>query len=395
MSIGRSFHVLLGANAASNLADGLAFVSIPLVAASLTNDPRLVAGLATVYALVRLFVALPIGAWVDRADRGALLAMANLLRGVAILALAICPLVGVEGLVLLYVVFGILGTLESAADNAAISLVPSYVHERDLDRANGRISATQLVADELIGPPLGGLLFAVAATAPVFMMGGLWAVAGFLALALPRTLRPPATRTEPSAPRAFWVEAFDGLRWIAQNRVVGALALVGALASVGYMLPFSVLVLSAQDRLGVNETQYGLILAVSAIGGLAGSFLVSRVRARFGYRMTIAASLLIGAVSLFALATTTEPTLAAILLAIYILHAVVWGICATSLRQRLVPEDLRVHRPGSLPDPNQRRATSRSPISRNRGPTPLTKRTVRDPLTGTRAASNASKKAAR
>jgi MFS family permease len=341
MSISRSFHILLGANAASNLADGLAFVSIPLLAASLTDDPRLIAGLATVYALVRLLVALPIGVWVDRTDRHILLALANLVRGAVILALAICLLSGVEGLVLLYVAFGILGTLESAADNAAVSLVPSYVQDRDLDRANGRISATQLVSDEFFGPPLGGLLFTVAATAPVFMLGGFWAVAGFLALALPRTLKRPVTDPELSAPRAFWAEAVDGLRWIAQNRVVGALALIGALASIGYMLPFSILVLFAQDRLGVNETQYGLILAVSALGGLAGSFLTSRVRAQYGYRMTIAASLLTGAISLFALAITTEPTLAAILLAIYILHAVVWGICATSLRQRLVPEDLR------------------------------------------------------
>ncbi len=341
MSLGRSFHVLLGANAASNLADGLAFVSIPLLAASLTSDPRLVAGLATVYALVRLLVALPIGVWVDRADRRTLLAVANLLRGVAILALAVCLLAGIEGLVLLYVAFGILGTFESAADNAAVSLIPSYVHDRDLDRANGRISATQLVTDEFVGPPLGGLLFAVAATAPVFMMGGLWAVAGFLALALPRALKRPTTGAERSSLSALWTEASEGLRWTAQNRVVGALALVGALASVGYMLPFSILVLFAQDRLGVDATQYGLILAVSALGGLAGSFLTGRLRARFGYRTTIAGSLLTGAISLFALAATTEPILAAILLAIYILHGVVWGICATSLRQRLVPENLR------------------------------------------------------
>jgi MFS family permease len=341
MSTDRSFRVLLTANAASNLADGLAFVSIPLLAASLTDDPRLIAGLATVYALVRLLVALPIGVWVDRTDRRTLLALANFLRGVAVLALAVCLLAGVNGLVLLYVAFGILGTLESAADNTAASLVPSYVDDRDLDRANGRISATQLVVDEFVGPPLGGLLFAVAATAPVFVMGGLWAGAGFLALALPRTLKTSATNAGSSVPRVFWAEALDGLRWIARNRVVGALTLIGALASVGYMLPFSILVLFAQDRLGLNETQYGLILAVSALGGLAGSFLTSRVRARFGYRMTIAGSLVTGAASLFALAMTTEPVLAAILLAVYILHAVVWGICATSLCQRLVPDDLR------------------------------------------------------
>lgn len=339
--MGRSFDVLLSANAASNLADGLAFVSIPPLATSLTDDPRLIAGLATVYALVRLLVALPVGVWVDRADRRTLLVIANLLRGVAVLALAACLFFGIDGLVALYIVFGVLGTLESAADNAAVSLVPSYVRDDDLDEANGRISATQLVADEFVGPPLGGLLFAVAATAPVFLMGGLWAAAGALALVLPRAPRRQVDDPEAGPRTAFWKEAFEGLGWISRNRVVGALALVGALASVGYMLAFSILVLFIQDQLGVNETGYGLILAVSAAGGLLGSFLTSRITVRIGYRMTIVASLLTGSASLFALAVTTNPVLAAVLLATYILHAVVWGICATSLRQRLVPEDLR------------------------------------------------------
>ena len=69
MPVGRGFGVLWSANALSNLADGLAFVSMPLLAASMTDDARLVAGLATLYALVRLLVALPIGVWVDRFDR--------------------------------------------------------------------------------------------------------------------------------------------------------------------------------------------------------------------------------------------------------------------------------------------------------------------------------------
>lgn len=341
MSLGRWFSFLWGANAASNLADGLAFVSIPLLAASQTDDPRLVAGLATVYALVRLLVALPIGVWVDRVDRRTLLAVANLLRGATVVALAICVQLDIGGLVLIYVAFAVVGTLESAADNTALALVPSIVPDRDLDRANSRISASQLIADEFAGPPLGGLLFAVAAAAPIYMMGGLWGVAGILALALPIRRHQSSSDTGPLARPYVWREALEGGRWLAHHRVVGGLALVGALASVGYMLPFSILVLFAEDRLAVDEVGYGLILAVSAIGGLVGSFITARVRARIGYRMTIVASLLTGAASLFAMSVTTNGPVAAALLAVYIFHAVVWGICATSLRQRLVPDELR------------------------------------------------------
>ncbi|TFD59938.1 MFS transporter [Cryobacterium suzukii] len=340
MSLGRPFRALWTASAASNLADGVAFISMPLVAASLTDDPRLVAGLATTYALVRLLVALPIGVWVDRIDRRTLLIAANLIRGLVVIALAVSIQLELGTLPVLYAVFAVVGTLESAADNASVSLLPGVVPAKQLDRANGRISAAQLVADEFAGPPLGGLLFAVAAAAPMYLVGGLWVAAGLLALALPvRGLGGPSPELTLRQP--VFREALDGARWLAGNRTVGGLALIGALASVGYMLPFSILVLFAADRLNLDAVGYGVILAGSALGGLVGSFTTARFTGWIGYRRTIIASLVTGAAALVALSLTTNAAVAAVLLAVYILHAVVWGICATSLRQRLVPDALR------------------------------------------------------
>lgn len=340
MPLARGFAVLWSANALSNVADGIAFVSMPLLAASMTDDPRLVAGLATLYALVRLFVALPIGVWVDRVDRRTLMVSANLLRGGALVGLALTVQLGVSSLVVLYATMAVVGTLESVADSAAVAIVPSLVGRDHLDTANGRIAAAQLVADELAGPPLGGFLFALAAAAPVYAMGGLWALAGLVAVALP-VRRSSTTRADgPSTRPSVFAEARDGIVWLARHRVVGSLALVGALASVGYMLPFSILVLLADARLGLDGTGYGLLLASSALGGLLGSVLAPRVRRRLGYRWTIVASLLLATLTLTGLALTRSPLVAGVLLALYILHAVVWSICAVSLRQRLVPDEL-------------------------------------------------------
>ncbi|QOD43054.1 MFS transporter [Clavibacter zhangzhiyongii] len=332
------FAALWGANALSNLADGLVFVAVPLVAADLTDDPRAVAGLATTYALVRLLVALPVGVHVDRLDRRTLLVVADLLRGVALVALAAAIHSGVASLVLLYAVMAVVGVLESAADGAAVAVLPSLVPHDRLDRANARITGTQLVADEFVGPPLGGILFALAAAVPLYATGGLWVAAGAVALALPR--RRPAMDTVPAPRASVMREAAEGVRWLAGHRVVGALALLGGLASVGYMLPFSVLVLFARDRLGLDAAGYGVLLAASALGGLAGSAIAAPLRARLGSRWTITAALALGAASLAGLAVTRDPVVAGVLLALYILHAAVWGICATSLRQRLVPDPL-------------------------------------------------------
>lgn len=171
-------------------------------------------------------------------------------------------------------------------------------------------------------------------------MGGLWAVAGLVALALPsrHSSQPPAEA--PATRPSIYTDAQEGVVWRARHRVVGSLALIGALASVGYMLPFSILVLLAQERLGLDGTGYGLLLAFSALGGLLGSFLAPRLRRRLGYRWTIVTSLLLGALTLGGLALTTNPFAAGVLLALYMLHAVAWSICAVSLRQRLVPANL-------------------------------------------------------
>ncbi|OUE25337.1 MFS transporter [Clavibacter michiganensis] len=335
------FGALWGANALSNLADGLVFVTMPLVAAGLTDDPRGVAGLATTYALVRLVVALPVGVYVDRLDRRTLIVVANALRGAAVLGLAVSIQSGVASLAVLYAVMAVVGVLESAADGAAVAVLPSIVPRDRLDRANARITGTQLVADEFVGPPLGGLLFALAAAVPVYVTGGLWVAAGAVALALPRRTRDvPLAPEAAGAPSSVFREAAAGVRWLARHRVVGSLALIGGLASVGYMLPFSVLVLFARDRLGLDAAGYGVLLAASALGGLAGSAIAAPLRARLGSRWTITAALTLGAASLAGLAVARDPIVAGILLALYILHAVVWSICATSLRQRLVPGEL-------------------------------------------------------
>ena len=305
----------------------------------MTDDPRLVAGLATLYALVRLFVALPIGVWVDRIDRRTLIVAANILRGIALVGLALTIQFGLSSLVLLYSTMAIVATFESLADNAAVAVLPSLVKKDRLDSANARISAAQLIADEFAGPPLGGMLFALAVSIPVFAMGGLWALAGVVALALP-IRRKEDSADVPASRRSVYSEAREGIVWLKHHRVVGSLALIGALASVGYMLPFSILVLFAQDNLRLNSSGYGLLLAFSALGGLLGSFLAPRLRNRLGYRSTIAASLALGAVTLGGLAFTTNQIIAGVLLALYILHAVVWNICSLSLRQRLVPDNL-------------------------------------------------------
>jgi MFS family permease len=337
--LGRGFRRLLTGQASANLADGITFVAIPLIATTLTSDPTMIAGLSLAYSLVRVLLVVPIGVLVDRVDHRTLLWSTNVVRGVLLVGLAVIFATGVGSLLLLYLVFTAIGILETAADNAGLSVVPALVAADDLDRANGRIATTQLVADEFVGPPFGGFLFGLAVAAPVAVTGGLYAAAGMIFLALPRRALPAETIA--TARTSLWREALEGLHWLRAHGRLRGLAITNGLACIAYLAAFSVLVLYAGQVLRLDPTGYGLLLAVSAVGGLIGSFVAAPLRRRFGSRRVLILSLILGSVTMLGLALTDNPYLAAALLAAYILHATVWNVCGVALRQRLVPEAMR------------------------------------------------------
>src|SRR5207248_5956861 len=137
----------------------------PLLAAALTRDPRLVAGLATAAGLPWLLFALTAGALVDRVDRRALMVVVNLVRAALVAAIAVAAATGTATMWLLYVVSFVLGVNETLFDNAAQSLLPAIVEPALLETANGRQQAAELVANSFAGPPLGGVLFSLTVSA--------------------------------------------------------------------------------------------------------------------------------------------------------------------------------------------------------------------------------------
>jgi MFS family permease len=164
--LGADYRRIWFGSASSNLADGITFVAIPLLAVTLTDDPLAVSGLAIAHSLPRVLSVLGIGVLIDRYDRRRLLLVANLSRAVVFALLAALVMTDAAPLVALYVVYAVMGVIETLSDSAASAILPRAVAPQGLDRANSQIAGTQTVVDEFVGPPLGGLLFAAAAFAP-------------------------------------------------------------------------------------------------------------------------------------------------------------------------------------------------------------------------------------
>lgn len=333
-------------NASANLADGITFIALPLLATTVTDDPMAIAGLAVVYSLSRILSVLGVGVLIDRVDRRRLAYVANFSRAGMFAVLTGLVLLDAAPIAVLYLVYAVMGVIETMADGAARAVLPQVVPPEGLDKANSQITGTQLVIDEFIGPPLGGLLFAMAASAPTALNAIAFLAAGFAFWQLRGTyaVRPVDPDKPPVSVRA---DIREGAHWAARHKAVRLLIVLSGITCVGYMIPFSYLVLYAQEELGLDGTGYGLLLAFSALGGLLGSFVATRLRQRIGYGWSIVAALAVGAASFAVISLTTNIVVVAIALAAYIAHAVVWNIMAASIRQRATPAAM-MGRVGSL-----------------------------------------------
>ncbi|TDC93852.1 MFS transporter [Nonomuraea deserti] len=345
--LGADFTRLWTASAVSNIGDGITMAAGPLLVASLTDDPALVAGAAFAQQLPWLLFALISGAYADRLDRRKLIVAVNLLRALVLGALAVSVATGTTGIPAVYLAFFLLGTGETLADTATAAMVPAIVAPERLAAANARLMATFTVANQFLAKPLGAGLFAVAAALPF----GVDAVSFAVAAALVATVRPVPARPRDGA-GGLRTEIAAGLRWLWRHRLMRTLALSMGLANIVFCAAFAVFVLYARHRLRLDEVGYGLLLTTFGVGGLTGTALAVRLRARFGATALLRAGLLIEAGTHAALAATTVPLVAAAVLVVFGIHTMVWGVVATTLRQQAVPARLmgRVSGAGALID---------------------------------------------
>ncbi|MDG4823807.1 MFS transporter [Asanoa sp. WMMD1127] len=330
------FRLLWSASAISNIGDGVTMIAGPLLVASLTDDPALVAGAAFVQQLPWLFAPIS-GAYVDRLDRRRVVLLANLARAAIMFGLAAAVWSGTAGIPLVYAAFLLLGVGETVADPAYGAILPAIVEDADLERANARLFATFTVGNQLAAKPLGAYLFVVGAAVPFgFDAITFLAAGGVLAL-----LRPLPGRAAPRARSTLRADIREGLLALWQRPALRLLAVCLAVMNLLFCAAFATFVLYAQRRLGLTPVAYGVLLSIWAVGGLVGALVATRLRARFGPGSLLRVGLLIEIATQVVLATTRTPWVATAVLVLFGVHTTVWGVVTMSIRQRLVPDALR------------------------------------------------------
>ena len=332
----RAFQLLWGATAISNVGDGLRLTALPLLATSVTTDPRAIAGVAIAERIPWLVFILPGGAWADRFDRRVLRLRLDIARAVVMAGLAAMIALDHVSIAVIYAVAALLASAEAVVDSSSMALVPAIVDRRDLERAGSRLTSTELVTNGLIGPPLGGLLFGLAVVVPFAVDAASFAAAAATIAWLPGTYQ-PVTNAGHAEP--MWREIGEGFRWLWRRPSLRKLALISTALGLSGFVGASVFVLFATVTLGLTGAEYGLLLVPAALGGLFGSWLSARL-ASAPLRVVLATSITVSGAATLTTAATSWPVLVAVLGGIESAAVVVWNVLTVALRQRLIPDHL-------------------------------------------------------
>ncbi|MFG1647492.1 MFS transporter [Amycolatopsis sp. NPDC049252] len=326
----RTYWRLWWATGIDNLGNGAFAAAVPLLAVTVTRDPRLVSLVSTAAYLPWLLLSLPAGSLADRHDRAGLMWRAQAFQAIVAGATAVLVAAGAAGIGVLVVAAFALGAGDVVFGNAAQAILPDVVAKPLLHRANGRQQAITTVTQQFAGPPLGGLLFAVAAALPLGVDAVSFALSAVLVARLPRRAARPPVRAAIG----------EGVRWLRRQPLLRTLAALLGVNTFCGQLAYVTLVLLATQTLHADARGYGLLLAGAAAGSVLGGLVNARVVARIGPLPALLTALSLNVVAFAGVGLSPGLVVLGGCLAVNGFATTMWNIVTVGLRQQLVPSGL-------------------------------------------------------
>lgn len=336
--LGPGFRWLLASSWTTNLGDGIFVAAGPLLVASLTENPLLIALAALLRWAPPLLFGLYAGVLSDRLDRRRIVLVANAIRVLVLVGLVVLLVTGRLTVAIALGGLALLATAEVFADNSTATLTPMLVPRDALAVANARVMFGFVTINQLAGPAVGAALFTVGAAWPVAATA-LLVAASLLMVA--RIRLPTSGGDSTHGRRRLRQEITEGMRWTMRQAAVRTLILTILIFNVTFGAAWSVLVLYADQRLGLGAVGFGLLTTISAAGGLLATSAYGWIARRVSLGNLMRIGLIIETVTHLVLAATTVAWVAFIVFFVFGAHAFIWGTTSLTIRQRAVPTALQ------------------------------------------------------
>ena len=311
-----NFRLLWLSEAVSVLGDQFHYIALAWLVISLTGSGLALGVVLIAVAVPRAILIVPFGVMADRRPARGLMVAAHVARGVIVGAIAVLAVTGTMSVPALVVLGALFGAADAVYMPAQQAFLPRTMDADRLPSANALLQGTLQMAS-IAGPPLAGIVIAIAGTGTAFAVD---AVSFFVAALVILLMGPaPARRaTEPAASvpapfgtaqapagPSFGAELRAGIRYVAVDPAIRTLLLLAMVLNFALNGPAGVgMAWLAQQRFASGPMGLGLMEAGWAAGALVGIVLAGNVRLERQGRVVVgavaAAGLMMAAVGLLA-----------------------------------------------------------------------------------------------
>ena len=351
----KNFNLLLIASTFSNLADGIAGFAYPWLFSLLTRDPLLISIVSVLVNLPRLIFVLYAGVIADKFNRQKILMYTRLgqvfLTSIFIVLIYLNldnipkevqfnePQFESKFLIIsaAYLLAFMFGLLEVTRDNAAQAFLPQIVSKDNLPKANGRLFGIEIVTNNFLGTPVGGFLIGLSLITPFIFDTLLMLVSVFFITGIKGKFERVENINKDQKTSEMIKE---GVEWLKNNTLLKRLAIYTGIANFFGSMQFPIMILFAQELIGLNAIQYSFLAYGAAIGGLVGSQVANKINARLEESRTLLISVALFGIGMFAIYLTTNPFVVAGSFGLISFGSVLWNVQAVSIRQALIPDNL-------------------------------------------------------
>jgi MFS family permease len=273
------FRFLLGSTATSALGGSITAVSLSWLIYHFTGSTLDIAYLGLTGVVPGIVLGLLAGVLADRYDRRRLMVTSDTVRALAMMGLAVALYVVGFSLLLVLAVMTVVYSFSSLFYPASLAILPRMVPKRQLEDANGVLSASSQIGFTL-GAGAGGLTVAfVGAIAGLGVNAATYAVSAVLLL----QIAPEFGRARVDvgvASRSIRGELVEGLAYMRNHMPVLEVTLGFLPASLLFPFITNFFVVYAAVVLGPNPALFGYLVAALTAGSAAGALSVGRLRAR-------------------------------------------------------------------------------------------------------------------
>lgn len=280
-----------------------------------------------------VLLTLVVGQVADRSDRRLIVGGCEVVKAAAAGALALGTIGGWQSRTSIFALVALLGAAQAFENPAMTALVPEVVDRPRIAPAMAWVISAGQTA-QIVGPALGGFLYAAGPGAAYFTAGAMALLAGALAAAVrvERTvrLREPVTLES----------VFSGAAFIQSRRVLlGTMSLdlfAVLLGGATALLP-----VYARDILDVGPVGLGLLRSAPALGAVIISVFLARYPLERRIGLTLFRSVIVFGVATVVFGVSTNVVLSLIALTILGAADVVSMVIRVSLAQIRTPDAMR------------------------------------------------------